>query len=121
MSSFVSSHGLRSRPRSESQSSWLVSKRYDLTFLIGNGLIVPGALAALAMGLSGDLFDVGVTALVGAPHLFATFSTAASNRSFRARHPLAVPTAAFIPLGVVWLSLYHYQLLISLFLGAASF
>jgi hypothetical protein len=63
---------------------------------------------------------VAVTALVGGPHLFATFSAAASNRAFRARHPWAVPSAVLIPVSVAWLCFAHYQILISLFLGVAS-
>jgi hypothetical protein len=97
-----------------------VSRRFDLTFLIGNAIIVPIVLVLVKLDLSGDVLDAGVTALVGGPHLFATFSAAASNRTFRARHPWAVPAAALIPVAVIWLALHNYQILISMFLGAAS-
>jgi hypothetical protein len=99
---------------------WLHSRRFDLTMLIGNAVIVPLVLALVAWNVSGDILDAAVTALVGGPHLFATFSATASNRSFRSRHPWAVPTAFLIPVAVMWLCLRHYQILISLFLGAAS-
>jgi hypothetical protein len=91
-----------------------------MTFLIGNAIIVPLVLVLVKLDVSGDVLDAAVTALVGGPHLFATFSAAASNRTFRARHPWAVPTAGVIPLVVVWLALHHYQMLISMFLGVAS-
>jgi hypothetical protein len=99
---------------------WLLSRRFDMTLLIGNAVVVPFVLALVALNLSGDILDAGVTALVGGPHLFATYSATASNRSFRARHPWVVPSAILIPVMVLWLSMRHYQILISLFLGAAS-
>jgi hypothetical protein len=111
------------RPRAEEIASaepWLLSRRFDMTLLIGNALLVPLLLGLVAWNVSGDLLDAGVTALVGGPHLFATFSATASNRAFRARHPWAVPTALLIPILVLWLCMRHYQILISLFLGAAS-
>jgi hypothetical protein len=103
-----------------SRDAWLVSPAFDLTFLIGNALIVPLVLVLVNLDVAGDLLDAGVTALVGGPHLFATFSASASNRTFRARHPWAVPSAVLIPMAVIWLALRHYQVLISLFLGVAS-
>jgi hypothetical protein len=99
---------------------WLLSRRFDMTLLIGNAVVVPLVLGLVALDVSGDILDAGVTALVGGPHLFTTFSATASNRTFRARHPWAVPTALLIPVIVLWLSMRHYQILISLFLGAAS-
>jgi hypothetical protein len=101
-------------------AGWLVSRRFDMAFLIGNAVIVPFVLLLVALDVSGDVLDAAVTALVGGPHLFATFSASASNRTFRARHRWAVPSAALIPMIVVWLALRHYQILISLFLGVAS-
>jgi hypothetical protein len=107
------SHTADSRP-------WIMGARYDGTLLIGSAVIVPVVLVLVALDVGGDLLDVAVTALVGGPHLFTTFSTAASNRAFRARHPWAVPSALLIPLLVAWLCITNYQILISLFLGAAS-
>jgi hypothetical protein len=100
--------------------NWLVSRSFDMTFLIGNAIIVPLVLVLVKLDLSGDVLDAAVTALVGGPHLFATFSAAASNRTFRARRPWAVPAAGLIPIAVIWLALRHYQILISVFLGVAS-
>jgi hypothetical protein len=102
-------------------SLWLRSRGFDMTFFIGNAAIVPLVLFLVALNVSGDFLDAGVTALVGGPHIFATMSASAANRGFRARHPWAVPTAVLIPFVVIWLSVRHYPLLISLFLGAASF
>ena len=99
---------------------WLIGARYDATLLIGSAIIVPIVLALVALDIGGDYLDVAVTALVGGPHLFATFSAAASNRAFRTRHPWAVPSAVLIPVLVAWLCFTNYQILISLFLGVAS-
>ena len=99
---------------------WIMGARFDATFLIGSAIVVPIVLALIALDIGGDFLDVAVTALVGGPHIFATFSAAASNRAFRARHPWAVPSAVLIPVLVAWLCITNYQILISLFLGAAS-
>jgi hypothetical protein len=99
---------------------WLMGARFDGTLLIGSAILVPIVLALVALDIGGDYLDVAVTALVGGPHLFVTFSAAASNRAFRARHPWVVPSAILIPIVVAWLCITHYQILISLFLGAAS-
>jgi hypothetical protein len=102
------------------RSPWLASPRFDMTFFIGSAAVVPIILCLVRAGVSGDILDAAVTALVGGPHLFATFSARAANRSFRARRSGVVPAAGLIPLAVVWLALRHYQVLISLFLGVAS-
>jgi len=111
----------QSRPELAAGSRpWLVGGRYDGTLLIGSSIVVPIVLALVALDIGGDYLDVAVTALVGGPHLFVTFSAAASNRAFRARHPWVVPSAVLIPMLVAWLCITNYQILISLFLGAAS-
>src|SRR4051794_11057243 len=83
---------------------WLIDRRFDLTMLIGNVIIVPIVLLmTLADGPSAAL-NVAVTALVGGPHLFATFSATASDPAFRRKLPWAVPSSLLIPCLVVWLS-----------------
>lgn len=99
---------------------WLVSAGFDVTMLVASVVIVPVVLAAMWMGASSDAINLGVTAIVGGPHLFATFTATYANRAFRARHPWLVATSFAIPLFVMWMTVHHFQVLMSVFIVAAS-
>jgi hypothetical protein len=99
---------------------WLKSATFDVLLLVASVVIVPLVLLAVWLGVTSDVINLGVTAVVGGPHVFATFTATFANRSFRARHPLLIVSSLLIPAGVVWLTIHRFQTLMSLFIVAAS-
>jgi len=100
---------------------WLVSKRWDLTFLIGSAL-----LAAVPLGLL-YWFHVPTTAInllvagiVGGPHLYSTFGFTLADREYRQRHGWILLPVLLIPIAVVWLALHNLVLLMTIFFFWAS-
>jgi hypothetical protein len=101
--------------------TWINGARWDLSWLIGSAVIVPLGLAAVALGASGDAVNLGVTALVGGPHLFATFLATYLDPKFRKRHGIALAVVSvLIPAFVVSLTYIDFQALLSFFIFAAS-
>jgi hypothetical protein len=103
-----------------SQTPWLKSARFDSLLLLASVVIVPLVLIAVWLGASSDAINLGVTAIVGGPHVFATFTATFADRNFRTRHPWLIASSLVIPAGVVWLSIHNFQILMSVFLVAAS-
>src|SRR5882672_2102458 len=99
---------------------WLKSATFDVLWLVASVAIVPLVLLAVWLGVTSDAINLGVTALVGGPHVFATFTATFANKSFRTRHPLLIVSSLLIPAGVVWLTIHQFQTLMSLFIVAAS-
>src|SRR5260221_157634 len=99
---------------------WLKSATFDVLLLVASVVIVPLVLLGVWLGVTSDVINLGVTALVGGPHVFATFTATFANKSFRARHPLLIVSSLLIPAGVVWLTIHQFQTLMSLFIVAAS-
>jgi|RhiMethySRZTD1v2_1073278.scaffolds.fasta_scaffold08691_3 hypothetical protein len=103
-----------------SKSPWLKDARFDATLLLASVVIVPLVLLAVWLGASTDAINLGVTAVVGGPHVFATFTATFANRSFRRRHPWLIASSLLIPAGIVWLTIHDFQVLLSIFIVAAS-
>src|SRR6185369_5651187 len=61
-----------------------------------------------------------VTALVGGPHLFGTFTATFADAGFRRKNPWLIASSLLIPAGVVWLTIHNFQILMSVFIVAAS-
>src|SRR5882724_692711 len=99
---------------------WLKDATFDIVLLVASVVIVPLVLLAVWLGASSDAINLGVTAVVGGPHVFATFTATFADKSFRKRHPWLIATSFLIPLGVVWLTIHNFQVLMSLFIVAAS-
>ena len=97
---------LLDNPVSATQSAfpWLKSATFDVLLLVASAVIVPLVLLAVWLGATSDAINLGVTAVVGGPHVFATFTATFANRSFRVRHPLLIASSLLIPAGVVWLT-----------------
>ena len=81
-------------PRASSQGLWLISPFYDLTFIIFSSvlLVVPHLAAGLASSLgttgwfnANVIVDLLVTAFIGGPHLFATYTMTFMEPRFRER------------------------------------
>src|SRR6476659_3082936 len=72
---------------------WLKSATFDVLLLVASVVIVPLVLLAVWVGVSSDVINLGVTALVGGPHVFATFTATFADKKFRARHPLLIASS----------------------------
>ncbi|HEX5037605.1 MAG TPA: hypothetical protein VFX30_10640 [bacterium] len=104
-----------------SESAWLLSRRWDLVFLIGGALLVPlPLLIKNGFGLSVSAVNLAITVLIGGPHLFATFSYTLLEKRFWKLHPYYAMGAFAIPPLVVYLGLNHFPVLIGVFFFWAS-
>ncbi|HSA58804.1 MAG TPA: hypothetical protein VLJ37_03890 [bacterium] len=102
-------------------SPWLLSRRWDLIFLIGGAILVPlPLLIKNGFGLSVSAVNLAVTVLIGGPHLFATFSYTLLEKRFWKQHPLYAAGALAIPPLVIYLGLNHFPVLIGIFFFWAS-
>jgi hypothetical protein len=101
---------------------WIESARWDLTWLIGSAVVVPLSLVFVWAGVSSDLMNLVVTLLAGGPHVFSTFLVTYLDPEYRRRHGLRL---ALVALGVVafvvFMTIGHFQILLSFFIFAASF
>jgi hypothetical protein len=103
-----------------SPTPWLKDARFDSILLLASVIIVPLVLLAVWMGASTDAINLGVTAIIGGPHVFATFTATFADRNFRRRHPWLIASSLLIPVGIVWLTIHNFQTLMSIFIVAAS-
>jgi hypothetical protein len=116
---------------------WIRSCRWDLTFIIGSGVLVAAPLATyyLATILTGVppqafqhqqalsitmLINLAMAFLIGGPHMYATYTLTVAEQRFRDRHPWALFAATLLPIGVVLLAATRIELLITFFFGWAS-
>ena len=111
------------------EPGWIYNRSWDLSRIILSAVLVPTPfLFAYAAEKSGwmsqrqaiDLINIVVAALVGGPHLFSTFTLTFLDSSFRRNHPTYTWLSLLIPVGVVYLGVYHYTLLITFFFSWAS-
>lgn len=109
------------RPGPAIGAPWLGGLRWDATWLIGSAAIVPMVLLFVWAGVPNDLLNLGVTTIVGGPHLFATYSATYMDPRFRRSHaPMLVLVSLLVPAAVVFMTLYDFQALLSFFIFAAS-
>jgi hypothetical protein len=102
-------------------ATWINGPGWDLKWLIGSALVVPVGLAAVAAGASSAVVNLGVTALVGGPHLFSTFLATYMDPAFRRRHGAALAVVSVVvPAFVVAMTYANFQALLSFFIFAAS-
>lgn len=92
-------------PEVSSRDRWLVSPGYDLSLIIFSSvlLVIPHIVSQFG-GLSNILVDLVVTAFIGGPHLFATYTMTMEPR-FRQRYRRYIKGACFLPLIVVSLAI----------------
>lgn len=103
------------------RSPWLLSRRWDLIFLIGSAVLVPlPLLIKSGFGLSVSAVNLAVTILIGGPHLWATFTYTLLEKRFWKLHPFYAAGSFLIPPLVVYLGLNHFPVLIGLFFFWAS-
>jgi hypothetical protein len=98
----------------------LKSATFDVVVLVASVVIVPTVLVAMWFGVPSAVINLGVTALVGGPHVFGTFTATFADRNFRKQNPWLIASSLLIPAGVVWLTIHSFQALLSIFIVAAS-
>ena len=85
---------------------WLVSKKYDLTFLIGSAVLAAIPLTMLyGFQMSTTAINLLVAGLVGGPHLYSTFGYTLIDKQYRRNMGWKLLPCVLIPAGVVWLAL----------------
>lgn len=100
---------------------WINGRRWDLIWLIGSAIIVPIGLLLVWADLSSQTITMGVTVLVGGPHLFATYLATYMDPRFRRSHAWVLAAATLVvPAFVVAMTLWNFQVLLSLFIFTAS-
>ena len=103
------------------QGPWLRSKRWDLLYITGSGIlvVVPLLLYEIA-GNSATFVNLFIAGVIGGPHMYATFFRTLLDAPFRQRHRLLVFGSLGIPVLVVAGAIWHFQLLITVFFFWAS-
>src|SRR5260221_1163191 len=79
------------------QVPWLKDATFDVMMLVASVAIVPAVLVAMWLGVSSAAINIGVTALVGGPHVFGTFTATFADRGFRRRNPVLMASPGPIP------------------------
>jgi hypothetical protein len=103
------------------QAAWIQSRRWDLTWLIGSALVVPIVVVMVWAGASSLAINIGVTALVGGPHLFSTYTATYLDPRFRRSHRLGLLAVSLaIPAFVLYFAINNLQILLSVFIFLAS-
>lgn len=106
----------------DDRRTWLNGRGWDLTWIVGSSVVVPISLILVWAGIPSDLMNLAVTLLVGGPHVFATFLVTYLNPDYRRRHGVALLlVAGGVLTFVVFMTLHHFQALMSFFIFAASF
>ena len=100
---------------------WIRSPGWDVGWLIASALVVPVVLLFVWKGVSSDVINLGVTALIGGPHLFSTYlATYLDPRFRRDRGWLLLAAGIGVPAFVIFWTLVNFQILLSVFIFAAS-
>src|SRR5512140_3381673 len=100
---------------------WLVSRRWDLTLLVGSALLAAIPLSMLyVFHVSTTAINLLVAGVVGGPHLYSTFGFTLADREYRRRHGWVLLPCLLIPVAVVWLALHNLVLLMTVFFFWAS-
>jgi hypothetical protein len=100
---------------------WLHSKSWDLCFITLSSVLVVIPLALYELvGSSATFVNLFIAGIIGGPHMYATFFRTALDRPFRQRHRFLMCTSLLIPVCVVGLAWWNFQLLITMFFFWAS-
>ena len=131
------------RPGAISEGLWLRSKGWDLTFISFSAVLVSlpiltyvfatGATTQinallLALGInyvwdadaSRNLVNGIIALFIGGPHMYATYTRTALDKSFSHKHKALLLFSLVIPVAVVYLGVNHFQFLITFFFFWAS-
>ncbi len=102
-------------------SAWINGPRWDVGWLIGTAAVVPLVLLGVWLNISSVVLNIGVAALVGGPHVWSTYLATYADPRFRRAHlPILAAAAVLVPAFVVTMTLANFQILLSVFIFAAS-
>ncbi len=102
------------------QGAWLVSRSYDLAFIILSCAFVVFPHLSYAVLGKNIYVDLTVTLLIGGPHLFATYTMTVMEPRFRERWPRYTLGALLLPPLIVTLAILNLTLLVTIFFLWAS-
>jgi hypothetical protein len=111
------------------EPGWIYKASWDLPLIIFSAVLVPlpllvawlaGRTGWLDAGKTVDLINITVALLIGGPHLFSTITFTFLDGRFRSRHKPYIAIACVLPAIVVFLGVYYYTVLITLFFTWAS-
>jgi hypothetical protein len=111
------------------EPGWIYKASWDLPLIIFSALLVPLPLliAWLAQRTGWldaektvDLINITVALLIGGPHLFSTITFTFLDGGFRSRHKTYFAMVFLLPAIVIFLGVYYYTALITLFFTWAS-
>jgi len=110
------------------QTPWLLSKRWDLTYISLSAILVPtpfilfAILNRLGMAVNdaAGAVDIVVALIVGGPHMCSTYTLTFFDSNFTHRHRLYVGMALALPVMVTILGLWNLPLLLTIFMMWAS-
>jgi hypothetical protein len=113
-------HG-KGRWQRQERGPWLHSKPWDLSCITLSGVLVIIPLGLYeVVGNSATFVNLFIAGIIGGPHMYATFFRTAFDRTFRQQHHVLLASSLIIPLLVVCLAVWHFQLLITMFFFWAS-
>jgi hypothetical protein len=111
------------------EPGWIYKASWDLPFIIFSALLVPLPLVIawlarktgwLDAEKTVDLINITVALLIGGPHLFSTITFTFLDGRFRSRYKTYCALAFVLPAIVIFLGVYYYTALITLFFTWAS-
>jgi len=113
------------RPRTSTsastQSVWLHSRNWDLTWLILSAALVPIPLLMYhGLGISQTAVNLIVAGLIGGPHLYSTFTYTFMEPNYRRRHRRFLAASLSLPVIVTVMAFANIQILLTVFFMWAS-
>ena len=110
------------------QTPWLLSKRWDLTYISLSAILVPTPFILFAilnrLGMAANdaagTVDIVVALIVGGPHMCSTYTLTFFDSNFTHRHRMYVGLALGLPIMVTILGLWNLPLLLTIFMMWAS-
>lgn len=100
---------------------WIYNKHWDLTFIILSAFLIALPLVLNRyLGISRLYVAFAVTIAVGGPHMYATFTRTLMEKSFVKKHPYVMVGTALVPVGVFFLGLNAFVVLLTVFFFWAS-
>ncbi len=100
---------------------WIYNKQWDLIFIIlSASLIALPLILNRYVGISRLYVAFAVTIAVGGPHMYATFTRTLMEKSFVKRHPFIMLGTVLVPIGVFYLGLNAFIVLLTVFFFWAS-
>lgn len=120
---------LPAQPLPMSEGKWIYHQKWDLIFISLSVILVPVPYAIWL--LMKDVFQVEselgrqavnliIAALIGGPHMYATFTRTALDNNFQAKYRGFLRSSIIIPLIVITLALTDLTLLLTIFFFWAS-